>query len=248
MEEAKKKKEEEDKKKAEEAEKKAEEDERKAADPDQEGINKNSMVGKGKLKSSYNYIDSEEELLEEATKTKAKTKEELEKEKERRKQRRLDIRAIEFDWIFNKVEGVQFLRTLSETKSIEIFSLTLVRHIIRFCWSYYRTSIMIFLFIPYMLYISLFVFYSTYIHKKQIENGDGNWSGFGLANSSLLGLIMLFIIYFGYYEVRQILYHKLKYFLSVWNLVDLCSLILNSIICIGDISGMNEPDVNLLMS
>ena len=241
MEEAKKKKEEEDKKKA-------EEDERKAADPDKEGISKNSMAGKGKLKSSYNYIDSEEELLEEATKTKAKTKEELEKEKERRKQRRLDIRAIEFDWIFNKVEGVQFLRTLSETKSIEIFSLTLVRHIIRFCWSYYRTSIMIFLFIPYMLYISLFVFYSTYIHKKQIENGDGNWSGFGLANSSLLGLIMLFIIYFGYYEVRQILYHKLKYFLSVWNLVDLCSLILNSIICIGDISGMNEPDVNLLMS
>jgi hypothetical protein len=47
---------------------------------------------------------------------KPKTKEEIEFEKERRKMKRLDIRAIEFDWIFNRKEGAAFMKTLAETQ------------------------------------------------------------------------------------------------------------------------------------
>mmetsp|Transcript_26896 Transcript_26896/g.26817 ORF Transcript_26896/g.26817 Transcript_26896/m.26817 type:complete len:172 (-) Transcript_26896:150-665(-) len=171
-------------------------------------------------------------MLNEIAVAKPKTKEELEKEKERRKQKRLDIRAIEFDWIFNKNEGVDFLRTLYNIEGTELFSLTLVRHIIRFLWSYYRTYIVIFLFIPYMVYITLFVLYSTWIHKSKVDDGAGEWEGYGLANTLSVICIMLFILYFFYYEVRQILFHKLDYFMSFWNMVDLVSLILNSTICI----------------
>ena len=142
----------------------------------------------------------------------------------------LDIRAIEFDWIFNKTEGVQFLKTLASTDNIELFSLDLIKHIIRFCWGYYRKYIVIFLFIPYMIYITSFVLYSTWIHKEKIDRNNGNWESYGLANSIMVIFLLLMISYFSYYEIRQILFHKLSYFISFWNLVDISSLILNFVI------------------
>jgi len=241
LEEAKKKKEQEDKEREEQKAKQEEQNQLPENEKEQEDDidgNKNSIVDK----------DSEDEMLNEIAVAKPKTKEELEKEKERRKQKRLDIRAIEFDWIFNKNEGVDFLRTLYNIEGTELFSLTLVRHIIRFLWSYYRTYIVIFLFIPYMVYITLFVLYSTWIHKSKVDDGAGEWEGYGLANTLSVICIMLFILYFFYYEVRQILFHKLDYFMSFWNMVDLVSLILNSTICIWDVAGLNEQDLNVLMS
>ena len=63
---------------------------------------------------------------------KKKSNEKLEREKERRKQKQLDTRANEFDWKFLKAEGTDFLRTLARTDNIDLFSLKLVRYIIRF--------------------------------------------------------------------------------------------------------------------
>jgi hypothetical protein len=161
---------------------------------------------------------------------KPKSKEEIEREKERRKQRRLDIRAIEFDWIFNKTEGAGFMKTLADTQCIDLFSLHLVRHIIRFCWSYYRKYIVIYLLIPFLVYFSVFIMYATYFHKKQYEEAHADWKKMGIANSLSLIVIMMFSIYFAFFEVRQMLFHKISYFTSFWNMLDLISLALNFLI------------------
>ena len=190
-------------------------------------------------------IDSDQDLLEveDTIIKKPKTKEELELEKERRKQKRLDIKAIEFDWIFNKKDGAAFMKTLAETDCIDLFSLQVVRYIIRFCWSYFRQYIVIYLFLPYLCYFFLFVFYATYLHKKQVENEEGAWEGFGIASTLSIIALLMFIIYFAYFEFRQILFHKVYYFVSFWNMMDLVSLLLNTIILIADLSGLPEEEL-----
>lgn len=53
---------------------------------------------------------------------------------------------------------------------------------------------------------------------------------------------MFFHIYFSYFEIRQIMFHKFAYFLSFWNLVDLITLLLNTAVVISDVSGIDERD------
>lgn len=149
------------------------------------------------------------------------SKEEIEREKERKRQKRLDIRAIEFDWIFNDNEGAGFLKTLAETDSIDLFSLTLIRHIIYFTWSYFRNAIILKLFIPYLLYFTAFVMYATYVKKKEEETNSEAWDNWYIASFSLVIFVGLSILYFLYFEVMQIMYHKWAYFIDFWNMVDL---------------------------
>lgn len=68
---------------------------------------------------------------------------------EKSKKQRLEIRAIEFDWIFNNKEGVGFLDSLAYTDNIDLFSLNIIRYIIRFFWGTYRKYILLYLFMPF---------------------------------------------------------------------------------------------------
>jgi len=49
----------------------------------------------------------------------------------------LDIKAIEFDWIFNQSQGSKFLKALADCEDIEIYSNNLIKLIITFLWSYF---------------------------------------------------------------------------------------------------------------
>lgn len=169
-------------------------------------------------------------------------------EEEKRAQKKLDIKAIEFDWIFNKTEGAAFMKTLASTECIDLFSLKVVRHIIRFCWSHFRKYIIIYLLVPYLCYFLLFILYATYFHKKKIENENGTWEEFGLANTLSIIVLLMFITYFAYFEVRQIMFHKAYYFFSFWNLVDLASLLLNTVTLILDLAGVSEEDIVTISS
>lgn len=185
-------------------------------------------------------IDHEKDKSAVEEPKKKKTKEELEREKERKKQKRLDIRAIEFDWIFSKDEGVTFLENLATTDNIELFSLTLIRYIIRFLWTFYRKAIVLYLFIPFLIYFTLFILYATWIHDKAFDDGNEYSKNYGIANIIMIITILIFISYFFYFEIRQMMFHKLNYFISFWNLIDLISLILNGFIMIYDLSGGRE--------
>ena len=178
---------------------------------------------------------------------KKKTQEEIDLEKERRKQRRLNIRAIEFDWIFNKKEGAKFLRTLAESDNVEVFSLPIIQNIVKFFWSYFRIAIVMYSLIPYLIYFSLFLVYTTYFQKRKIDDGETGWQRFGLINNLTALVLILFIGYFSFFEIRQIIFHKLNYFTSFWNMIDLSSLILNLFIIISDLAGMYSPQVTTFM-
>lgn len=63
-------------------------------------------------------------------------------------------------------------------------------------------------------------------------------------NLSFAILNLLFILFFGYVEARQLWFHKVNYFRSFWNLIDLISLILNLVTIILDLVNQNTLDSN----
>ena len=80
-------------------------------------------------------------------------------------QSRVEVKAIEFDWIFYKKEGSKFLRFLATTENVNIFQIKLVKDLVLFQWQIMRISLLWRLFVPYFLFWCLFIFYSTVVIK-----------------------------------------------------------------------------------
>ena len=93
--------------------------------------------------------------------------------------KRLNIRAIELDWILNNTDGVKFLKTLSESDSIELFDLAIIRQIITFLWSHYRKAVFKYNLIPYLIYMALYLVYVTYFHKMKYEHSYSYMQSYG---------------------------------------------------------------------
>ena len=104
------------------------------------------------------------------------------------------------------------------------------------------------MFIPYCMYFILFLVYTIWTMKrKQDEVEQSPWEraytykwvnlAFAIAN-------LVFITLFGYVEFWQIIYHRLAYLKSFWNIIDLASLILNLVVVILDLVNKNTTDSN----
>ena len=156
--------------------------------------------------------------------------------------KRLNIRAIELDWILNNTDGVKFLKTLSESDSIELFDLTIIRQIITFLWSHYRKAVFKYNLIPYLLYMALYLVYVTYFHKMKYEHSYSYMLGYGIMNDASVFILLIYILYFLYYEFGQIMFHKIHYFTSFWNMIDLISLLLNLSVLIIDFANVTENE------
>jgi len=144
---------------------------------------------------------------------------------------------MEFDWIFNKKEGVGFLRTLILADCIDLFSILLVQKIVKFYWSYMRKYIIGFLLVPYVFYFILFIAYATYFHKKKIDGSEIDKKNFATISVIAIAFLIIFIIYYSFFEIRQMWFQKLKYFWSFWNLLNMSSLVINLLIVILDLLG-----------
>ena len=152
----------------------------------------------------------------------------------------IEIKAIPFEWIFESEGRRNFIASLHNCDDLDIFSLQIVKILIYFLWNSWRYLVFLYLFVPYLIYFSVFVVYVTYIHKNKI-NSVGNYSdSFGIAEIIWIMIIFMFIIYQLLYEVTQILYNRINYFLSFWNLLDLSSLILNFTVWISDLVGISD--------
>lgn len=178
---------------------------------------------------------------------KVKSKEEIQLERLRRLQKQIEIKAIEFDWIFNKTEGFNFLKILSHSTDMDLFSLNIIRNIINFFWGYYRKAIIGYIFLPFIFYFVLFILYTTYFQKQMEEDGDSRFHRYGMAGFISIILIIIFIIYNAFYEILQLIDQKLQYFMTFWNLVDMTSLLLNIIIVIMDLGEAKDQHINTLM-
>ena len=107
-------------------------------------------------------------------------KEQKELQKIKSQQKRIEIKGIEFDWVFSSVDGPRFFKMMSETNSISLFNVKMIQNIIVFFWSFFRLRILVFLFIPFLLYFGLFLLYALYFQKRRMEENDGHTDGFGL--------------------------------------------------------------------
>lgn len=179
-------------------------------------------------------IENKEKELEEDRK---KEQEKLKKERQI-----YTVKAIQFDWLFNEKEGKSFLIALSKIEDIEIFGLNIISTIIMFIWGYYRTQIVIQVLIPFLLYFTVFILYSTWIkNKSDEENGDFG-SKYFIVHFAMLIFLIIAILWMAYSELRQIIYYKWKYFSSFWNWVNFWSLGMSTAAVVTDFAGISKED------
>ena len=57
------------------------------------------------------------------------------------------VKAIEFDWIFNHDQGSAFIKTLTISRNVDMFSIPLIQNCIQFLWSRFRAGIILYLFL-----------------------------------------------------------------------------------------------------
>ena len=82
-------------------------------------------------------------------------------EKNKKGMKRYDIKAIEFDWLFNESEAKDFLKALIKTEKNEIFNVSTISNIILCLWGYYRFQIVLQILTSFLIYITVFTLYST---------------------------------------------------------------------------------------
>ena len=140
--------------------------------------------------------------------------------------KRVNLRAIELDWIFKGERSTSFLKELSETDNMEVFELDIIKDIIMFQWKYFSRAIMLKLFMPFMIYFVLFCVYTTYILERQYDAQETN-NDYDMASYIIGSIILLFCVFWSYVELRQIKLSGCEYFKSFWNYLDSFSIIMN---------------------
>lgn len=162
------------------------------------------------------------------------------------------MKAIEFDWILNSAFGNEFLQELSETDNIQIFSLDIIRYIILYQWRFIKKHIIIKLFIPFVFYFTVFILYSTwfirYKNEQYEKDGENTWGEWRIICLCCVVFLGLFILYWIYVELFQIKFHRLAYFKSFWNLLDLGSIFINIAVLAMDQAEVSHFDINAVSS
>ena len=88
--------------------------------------------------------------------------------------KRIEITAIEFDWVFHGDSAVQFTRMLAYTDNDNLFALETVRVIVTFLWQKFFNKILKIFFFPFLIYMVQFCVYVTYIYTKHTEDPDND--------------------------------------------------------------------------
>jgi len=84
--------------------------------------------------------------------------------------KRIEVTAVEFDWIFHGKDSHNFIKRLAETENDNLFLIPAVRVIILFLWQKYFYRIVYYLFFPFLLYLISFCFYATLSYEKKAES------------------------------------------------------------------------------
>ena len=150
----------------------------------------------------------------------------------------LEIKAIEFDWIFGK-EGAKFINTIAHSDSIELFSLEIVQIIVLFFWQYYKKRIIFASLIPFLIYFATVIAYVTFIHPEDLEKGDDN-NDWRITAYVLIAIILTLSAYHIGLEILYLCEKRLKYFTTFWTYVNLFSIGLSVACVIIDLRDQDE--------
>lgn len=188
--------------------------------------------------------EKEKEQQELILSDKKKLAEEREKQREAHKRglKKYEVTAIEFDWLFNEEHGRDFLVHLTRTDSIEIFSIDLINKIVLFLWIFYRRAIFFKILVPFLIYFVVFLAYATWIHYEKVQEGEDEGIFFTL-NVIMIAIIIFFIVYNVYFEIRKLLFYQTEYFLSFWNYINVFSIVMNFFVVLSDLGYMDNDVV-----
>lgn len=80
--------------------------------------------------------------------------------------RPVTIRAFDAGWIFKSTEGKQFIMALSNSENMNYFQQESVRLLVNFQWMFYKTSIIKYLFVPFIVNMVLFNLYAVIVFEE----------------------------------------------------------------------------------
>ena len=210
------------------------EEEKNSEDPKKARRIKSNAIAPGDYRSSFNLSEDRSQDVQEGMAVFEDKESPL---------KRVQIKGIEFAWIFDSPECNEFLKNLSETKNIDIFGLSIISDFILFQWTYFKQMIILKLLIPYVVYFVLFCVYATWImhERSQESNDDDTFHILGYIGGAVL---LIFNIFWAYIEIKQLTFYKYDYFRDFWNLLDASSVILNITVIIMVFADANFKDIN----
>ena len=160
------------------------------------------------------------------------------------KEQRVDVEAIDFDWIFigseknNTSNAKNLLILLNNQEDGELFVQKGVKIFIDLVWEKYQEAIVKKIFVWYLVYLALFVYLASNVagtYMNQIEAGRikdptkrfYDWVPLGFCYG-ITFLCMIAIYEFSFkLEITQFIAQPTGYLQDAWNWVDLVSFVLN---------------------
>ena len=139
------------------------------------------------------------------------------------------MKALEFYWLLQEQEGIDFINALSETDNMTVFSSTILKLYLDFIWSKTRPKIMAYRFFPFIVTFLVFSFFSTHGALMKI-NDPSNWG----VEHTITGIVAFILsLYSLVFEGMKMSSLGGKY-LNGWNTFFLISVLLNLITSLMD--------------
>lgn len=148
--------------------------------------------------------------------------------------KRVELCAMEFDWIFEGDGAISFMKRLANTDNDDLFAIPTIKIIIMFMWQKYFYKIRNKIFLPYIAYMTFLVVYATHIYEQKQMYPNEHW--IYCLDIWFASMVLLGIAFFLGLELNQIYKQKLSYFTSFWSYLDLSSIGLNLAFVIYDLT------------
>lgn len=164
------------------------------------------------------------------------------KEAEKSNIKQVEVKLLDFNWVFIGDNAARLLRVLSTTENDSIFAQAQIRVFVDFMWQGYYDAIFSQLFLPFICYFLSFILYTTYFAHHKIDDISFNF---------IMKIICLVV--FGKTFVTMLILEIIKfrsqgwtYFLNLSSVTDCLSLILNTVYVIGQLAGRDEEELNVI--
>lgn len=79
--------------------------------------------------------------------------------------KRVELTALEFDWIFAGKSATNFIKRLANTDNDDLFAIPSIKILILFLWKKFFYKILFKIFIPFMIYFCFLLIYITHIYE-----------------------------------------------------------------------------------
>lgn len=117
---------------------------------------------------------------------------------------------------YSSKRALKFFEAIAATDDMDIFTKKAVIKAIEYKWPLTREYTIKKLFMPYVLFLSVYLIYMNYVFYKREESDY--WMN---VNYGTMAVLFLMVFYFLQIEVKQLQNEGLDYLKSVWNYLDL---------------------------